>query len=529
MKRLSALYRFLKRWIVRTGVALVFAIVIGGAYMAYRLNIDQAETFDNAEAQFRYGSTGGDRNFGIPSAIWHALPVLFADMLPEGREADDWSAFGFIYDTDEHGNRRDRPIGTSLRNHMGIDRIFLNCAACHVGSVRASADAEPMFVSGMPSNTVDLQGFQDFLINAALDEKFTSKNILSQIDEMDLELDFINRLILKFYAVGALRERALVFRRRFRFTDWQPIFGPGRFDTFSPAKALFNWPLDDIPEHERIGVVDFPSVWLQEPRDGMQLHWDGNNTKLQERNRSASFGTGVTPPILDRRSIERMEDYLAHAEPPLLNTLFPGAIDGDKSAQGAEVYEEHCASCHGVNGRDFAGEYVGKVTPIAEIGTDRARFDNYTFDLSVNQNTLYAEYGDERFQNFRKTDGYANMPLDGVWLRAPYLHNGSVPTLWDLLAPPAERPAAFLRGYDVYDPVKVGFVSDPADIADRDKTGLFCFQTRLTAEPGCRAKPTKSFVCTTVACRGNSNAGHTYGTGLSAADKWALIEFMKTF
>ena len=54
------------------------------------------------------------------------------------------------------------------------------------------------------------------------------------------------------------------------------------------------------------------------------------------------------------------------------------------------------------------------------------------------------------FSQFRKTQGYANMPLDGLWLRAPYLHNGSVPDLRALLFP-EERPAAFYRAYDVYD------------------------------------------------------------------------------
>ena len=51
------------------------------------------------------------------------------------------------------------------------------------------------------------------------------------------------------------------------------------------------------------------------------------------------------------------------------------------------------------------------------------------------------------------------MPLDGLWLRAPYLHNGSVPTLRDLLEPAAQRPAEFYRGNDLYDPVRMGFVA----------------------------------------------------------------------
>jgi hypothetical protein len=117
------------------------------------------------------------------------------------------------------------------------------------------------------------------------------------------------------------------------------------------------------------------------------------------------------------------------------------------------------------------------VTPIEDIGTDRYRLDNYTEELASTQALLYAgekvvpgagdgsppldeahlkscgmaDHGDAqentyRFKRFHKTNGYANLPLDGVWLRAPYLHNGSVPTLWDLLSPAATRPASYYRG-----------------------------------------------------------------------------------
>ena len=147
------------------------------------------------------------------------------------------------------------------------------------------------------------------------------------------------------------------------------------------------------------------------------------------------------------------------------------------------------------------------MTPIAKIATDRARLDSYTYTLAVNQATLYAGYP-HRFRNFRKTFGYANMPLDGIWLRAPYLHNGSVPTLRDLLEPAANRPTTFYRGNDVIDRDKVGWVANVASEPDRR---FFLFDTRLP---------------------GNGNGGHegaAYGTELSAADKDAVVEFMKTF
>src|SRR5439155_4891005 len=109
------------------------------------------------------------------------------------------------------------------------------------------------------------------------------------------------------------------------------------------------------------------------------------------------------------------------------------------------------------------------VTPIESIKTDPHRLDSFTYDLAVNLGTPYA--GEPyRFKHFRKTYGYANAPLDGIWLRAPYLHNGSVPTLRDLLNPPCTssdpnackgyRPPHFYRGDDLYDPIDVGFVSN---------------------------------------------------------------------
>ncbi len=74
---------------------------------------------------------------------------------------------------------------------------------------------------------------------------------------------------------------------------------------------------------------------------------------------------------------------------------------------------------------------------IGAIGTDRHRLDSYTTTFALNQYGLYPD-SPYRFTHFRKTNGYANQPLDGIWVRGPYLHNGSVPTLRDLL----ERPGA---------------------------------------------------------------------------------------
>jgi hypothetical protein len=101
---------------------------------------------------------------------------------------------------------------------------------------------------------------------------------------------------------------------------------------------------------------------------------------------------------------------------------------------------------------------------------------------------------------WRATGQYLARPLTGVWATAPYLHNGSVPTLWDLLHP-AQRPAKFIVGNREYDPAKVGYVTGGSG------------WTFDTSQPG------------------NSNIGHTgdkYGTNLTEDRKAALLEYLKT-
>jgi len=363
----------------------------------------------------------------------------------------------------------------------------------------------------MPANTFDFRAFMRFLFAAGEDRRFTPERILLQIKTIRKrenlnDLPLIDRLLLRFYAIYYMRERILTLRDRLNFIKEEPEWGPGRVDTFNPLKAYFNFPIDKLAQEERIGTTDFPSIWNQGQREErkMELHWDGNNVSLEERNRSAAMGAGITPPTADRDNMKRIANWLRELPAP----PYPFKIDKQLAAQGAPLYKRYCSECHGGDGKDFSGTYVGKVTPIDDIGTDRRRLDSYTYNVTVNQNTIFAGYGDERFSHFRKTFGYANSPLDGLWLRAPYLHNGSVPTLRALLEPSDKRPTNFYRGYDVYDQKMVGFI---ADVPEEKGKKYFLYNTEEA---------------------GNSNAGHegaSYGTELSPDEKDALVEYLKTF
>jgi hypothetical protein len=118
--------------------------------------------------------------------------------------------------------------------------------------------------------------------------------------------------------------------------------------------------------------------------------------------------------------------------------------------------------------------------------------------------------------------GYIALQLDGLWLRAPYLHNGSVPTLRALLEPPACRPASFYRGYDVLDGANVGFVSRRCAVPVAPATGG-C--PAIETQAGCMPEDAGWHYDVTEA--GNGNGGHLYGTDLTPDEKKALIEYLK--
>jgi hypothetical protein len=144
----------------------------------------------------------------------------------------------------------------------------------------------------------------------------------------------------------------------------------------------------------------------------------------------------------------------------------------------------------------FKGASVATVTPSVQPG-EAPEFDN--------------PVKERRAQRCRSdTDpilAYKARPLNGIWATAPYLHNGSVPTLYELLLPPNQRKTVFWVGGTEFDPNDVGFKSGPGD-------GPFEFRVRDAND---KVIP------------GNDNAGHDYGTAsMTEQERRALVEYLKT-
>jgi hypothetical protein len=97
---------------------------------------------------------------------------------------------------------------------------------------------------------------------------------------------------------------------------------------------------------------------------------------------------------------------------------------------------------------------------------------------------------------------YEARVLHGIWATAPYLHNGSVPNLWELLTPPNQRKSSFMVGSRLFDPKNVGYATDQSPF----KNGNFV----------------------TDPANANGNGGHTAGTNLSEDDRRAIVEYLKT-
>lgn len=457
---------------------------------------------------FLYGSIGSDVSGGLPLKVLQVLPAMFPEYLPKGSTRKDYTAFGFIQ---QPGHPM--PIGFSVRRQI-IDLTAINCAACHTGSVRETAESEPMIIPAMPAITVNLYAYFKFLFDCAADDRFNADNVLAAMQQAGIRgpLDgVIYRIAIPRMKTGLI-ERST--KLEFFFAPGYPPFGPGRVNTFDTFKYdqfayYYKAHAQPISPEEVYGTVDFPSVWNEAARDGLRLHWDGNNTSVRERNFSAAIGAGSTPPTMDVDRMFRIEDWLDQLPPP----SYPFAIDEPLAKQGGIVYVKMCARCH-----DFQGAQVGQVVSVGLVGTDRHRLDSYTQFLLEAQKDYTKGYF-WAFTHFSKTDGYATQPLDGIWARGPYLHGGSVPTMWDLLTPAEQRPKAFTRGGDIYDQKKMGFVHDV--LRGSAQTGY----THLDGTPYTGT----AFVLDT-ALTGNGNQGHTgaiYGTELSDSDKWALIEYLK--
>lgn len=483
----------------------------------------EAITGDPRE-NFLYGSIGGEGEAGIPYWIVAVLPRIFKEYLPG---PGGYASLGLPW---EEG--KEFPAGFSKKKVI-IPRVGFNCALCHSTQYRTSPEATPVVVAGGGSNTADVQGLLDFFSQAAADPRFNADTILTEIDA-NYPLRWYDRLLYRFVLVRLTKKRLREQGEQFAWTAKRPRWGPGRDAPMNLTKFNFL----EMPDDGTVDHTDFPAVWHLAAReqpgrtyeDGkpiaahtMLMNLDGATTSFRSVLIDSALGLGARNTPFFNHRIPELLDWLREVKPP----AYPLAVDREKASRGAAVFEAQCASCH-ATGRD---NRLGTVIPIEEVGTDRERLDAWRKKGAAQKaNQKVASMGIKRTPMI-ETDGYIAVQLEGLWLRGPYLHNGSVPTVRDLLEPPDRRPQVFCRGYDVIDGGNLGFVSDR-------RADPRCEENGLPAKPSPWDRrlpdgrwdewPQPRVWKYYVSQRGNGNGGHEYGTRLSAAEKDELIEYLKT-
>ena len=202
-----------KRWVRRTAFLLTLLLVfvlVAGLLALMRFTADRPVEYADIGEHFKYGSTGGERESGLPYWVFQVMPRVCAKHLP----GEGYASLGFVF---EAGH--DLPIGMSKRRNLGMDRTFINCAVCHVSTVRDSPDEKPRVVLGMPANTFNLFAFQKFLFSCAADPEFRTDVIVPEVaylmEERGEHLGLLDRYVVYPVAVWLMRERLSMLAGRF--------------------------------------------------------------------------------------------------------------------------------------------------------------------------------------------------------------------------------------------------------------------------------------------------------------------------
>jgi cytochrome c553 len=488
------------KW-TRLKVALLVLVVLGAilGYIAwdrgFREHPEPAWVTQDAATRFMYASIGAEFDAGIPYWIVVVLPRMFPEKLPG---PGGYASLGIPW---EEGF--ELPVGFT-KKVIGFPRVGNNCAVCHTARYRTSPEAKPTFLPLGPGHTSNVEGFLRFMIDCAKDPRFNSDNILVQI-ELNTKLDWIDKLFYRFLIIPITKKRLIEREHQFQwvYNEAYPDWGHGRDDAMNLTKYFMV--KVEPPDDGTFGPTDFPSIWNLKKYDSKPgeaspqlLNLGGDTWDAYSVIMDSALGLLGAEPHDKRKFLEHVQwitDYAKSTPAP----RFPFAVDEGRAAAGKVVFDAHCASCHGED-----SNRVGRQLPLAEVGTSKDRLDTWGKVYAVKANEEVKKMGIER-RGLVEADsvGYTVPHVDGIWLRAPYLHNGSVPSLRDLLKAPADRPRSFYRGYDVYDPVNVGFIVQGPEA---QKVGSLYDVSR----------------------KGNGNEGHVFGTALPAADKESLIEYLKT-
>jgi hypothetical protein len=440
----------------------------------------------------------------------------------------------------------------------------VTCAMCHESELRYQG--KRLRIEGGNNNWLDLQAYiraLDAAMQATLQDPAKFDRLASQLkatsadDKAQLRARFEGQAAATHYY--STRSAASPY-------PW----GPARLDALSMIENRLTAILPGIPENTSTAIAPVKPPFLWNAPQGLWTQWAAIVQDPLVRNlgetmgvymdinlRASSPAEGLFASNAAIRELRRVESQLSRLAPPSWPEDVFGKIDRDKARAGKALFVTHCASCHNVwpyrwtepnkYGKSFV--LVG-LTPQSYVGTDATQAaaikpfaitgplsDNLPGELRGKQVLPSAEFKaglggpilERAMASVKMTDaeklelnGFREFPLpappdrvykaaprDGVWATGPFMHNGSVPNLYEMLVPARERTKKFYVGRE-FDPVKVG-------VDTSGNSGQFLLDTALL---------------------GNSNAGHSFENGprgngvigplLTDEERWALVEYLKS-
>ncbi|HLL04520.1 MAG TPA: di-heme-cytochrome C peroxidase [Myxococcaceae bacterium] len=454
------------------------------------------------------------------------------------------------------------PVGFARHN----DKVGLTCAACHTSQINYQGTA--MRIDGAPA-LANVPGFlrevQAALAATLADEAKLARYAAAVPGGGKGEAS-------REAARQSLTQTLRWFESYNTANHSSTVEGFGRMDAVGRIiNQAIRFSSDPSNSIEPNAPTSFPLLWDAPRHDYVQWTGFSPNSGAGSLGRNSGEVVGVFgqvevkhyktqeeakkgyPSTVQTHELVAMEESLRGLKSPQWPEQILPPIDRKLAARGEQLYQVHCVSCHAtINRDDPRRDVVAMITGLDVVGTDDTTARNIaeaqvpsgvlegaiapngtkygarmpalslvgdlaTRIVAANPTAAVKAIANARLNGQQETSkqgnhtarseanptadllAYKARPLNGTWASSPYLHNGSVPTLYDLLLPPAQRPQTFAVGRWEYDPRKVGYVSDGQV--------PFVFDTRVT---------------------GNSNRGHEFGVTLPDADRWALVEYLKT-
>jgi hypothetical protein len=373
--------------------------------------------------------------------------------------------------------------GIFTEDYKGMKIGVLGCVACHSGK------AAGQYIVGLGNKTIDVgQIGQDVYLAQLLWGQVPRPNnpVFNEIHNRALE-----------FTKGLSNQKVT--------NETQGLV---------PTSLIRSWfykvQNQNFPEDTPKGLVKVPHLWGygEKRKSGSFTDGEGDGTLP---------GWAIAVELYAGQTVENVRTYLekVHAAEDYLSDLlppkYPFEVNKLSAVRGEKIFLQACSKCHGTYERDADNLPIFKESkhiPLRIVQTDSKRLDALTpelYDLIAS-----GPLNDIMKTHPQQEKGYVAPLLWGIWSRFPYLHNGSVPTIMDLLSPPSSRPnifSLFKAGEkERFDPINLGLKKSIKEALKSDRS------TYDTSRPG------------------HSNQGHYFKSfdALTAADKSDLIEYLKT-